>query len=205
MKKDHVVYDFVKMPVAHKVETGRSVITQMKTKPDVFKNPDAPLDELEAATDLLEERNLAAINGGKEATVLMHQAEEDWVNIMRVEANYVDRIADGDSAVILSAGFNLVKQPTPAVRPEFSVTLGEKSGTVNLRRQKVEGARSYIWQYCTSENPTNENEWVTAQVTSQASVELTGLTPLTKYWFRVAAVTIAGTTPYCTPIMQVVI
>jgi len=64
---------------------------------------------------------------------------------------------------------------------------------------------SYIWQFCIGEIPGNETDWINAQVTSQASVDLTSLTPLTKYWFRVAAVTISGTTAFCAPIMQVVI
>lgn len=204
MKKDHVILNFVKISIAQKIEVGRSVESKMKLNPR-FATPDVPLDELKASTDLLEARNVASITGGKEATALMHQAEADWIDKMRTEAYYVDRIANGDGAVILSAGFDLAKQPSPAVRPEFSVELGEKSGSVFLRRQKVEGARSYIWQYCIGENPGNETDWENAQVTSQASVELTGLTPLTKYWFRVSAVTINGTTAFCAPIMQVVI
>ncbi len=204
MKKDHVVLNFVKIPISQKIEIGRSVESKMRNNPH-FPNPDVPIDDLRASTDLLEERNVAAITGGKEATALMHQAEDVWVDKMRKTALYVDRTADGDGTIILSAGFDLAKQPSPAVRPEFSVELGEKSGSVLLRRQKVEGAKSYIWQYSIGETPASESEWVTAQVTSQASVELTGLTPLSKYWFRVAAVTIMGTTAYCAPIMQVVL
>ncbi len=204
MKKDHVVLNFVKLTIAEKVEVGRSVESKMKLNPS-FTSPDVPLEELKASTDLLEARNVTAITGGKEATALMHQAEEQWVNKMRKTALYVDRIADGDAAVILSAGFDLAKQPSPAVRPEFSVELGEKSGTVLLRRQKVEGARSYVWQYTTQVSPIMNTDWVNVEVTSKASVELSGLTPLTKYWFRVAAVTIEGTGAYTMPIMQVVI
>ena len=76
---------------------------------------------------------------------------------------------------------------------------------MGLRRLRVEGARSYIWQYCTGEAPASEADWTNAQVTTQATVELTGLTPFTKFWFRVAAVTINGTTAYCKPVMQSVI
>ena len=199
MKKDHPVLDFVKAPIAIKIETGRNVETKMRSNP-IYADPDVPLDDLKACTDLLETRNVAALSGGKEATALLHQTEEDWVGKMRLTARFVDRIADGDSAIILGAGFNLAKQPAPATRPEFSVDLGEKSGSVVLQRKRVVGARSYIWQ-----QSIDGNEWITAQTTAQASVELTGLTPLTKYWFRVAVVTINGTTDFSDPIFQVVI
>jgi hypothetical protein len=204
MKKDHVILDFVRTPVPQKIETGRSVEGKMRPNP-IFANPDVAYDDLKASTDLLESRYVASLSGGKESTALLHQAETDWIDNMRNEAYFVDRIANGNGAIILSAGFNLAKQPSPAVRPEFSVELGEKSGSVFLRRQRVDSARSYIWQYFIGENPGNEPDWVNAQITTQASVELTGLTPLTKYWFRVAVVTPTGTTAFNAPIMQVVI
>lgn len=205
MKKEKIVLDFVRLSIAQKIEFGRNVTAKMKANPK-FATPDVNIEALEAKTDLLETRSLAAQGGGKEATALMHQTEEEWIDMMRKTAKYVDRIADGDGAIILNAGFNMAKQPAPAVRPEFSVELGERSGSVVLHRQAVEGAKSYIWQYCQSEMPAvNDAHWVTAQVTSKASAEIAGLTPLSKYWFRTAAVTPIGTTTYSQPIMQVVI
>ena len=205
MKKDRIVLDFVRIPVAQKTEFGKGVISKMKNNPK-FATPDVTVDELEAKNTLLETRSVAALSGGKEATALMHQTEDEWNDLMRKMAKYVDRIADGDDTIILSAGFNLAKQPAPSLRPEFSVELGEKSGSVIIRRQAADGAKSYIWQYYVGETPAaNDADWVTAQVTSKASVELTGLTPKTTYWFRSSAVTPNGTTAYNSPVMQVVI
>lgn len=205
MKKDRIVLDFVRIPIAQKIEFGRSVLIKMKAN-QKFATPDVNIEELETTTNLLETRSLTAQGGGKEATALMHQAEEEWVDLMRKMAKYVDRVADGDGAIILNAGFNLAKQPTPAMRPDFSVELGEKSGSVVLHRQAVEGAKSYIWQYCQGEMPAvNDAGWVTALVTSKVSAEIKGLIPLSKYWFRSAAVTSSGTTAYNQPVMQVVI
>ena len=205
MKKDFVVLDFVRIPVSEKVEFIRSVSTKMKENPN-FPTPDVSLDELDAKADQLESRSVAALGGGKEAKALMRQAEAEANKLLRKMAKYVDRIADGDVAIILSAGFNLAKQPAPAVRPDFSVELGEKSGSVVLRRQAVDGVRSYIWQHCMGDTPAdNEADWVTAQVTSKATAEITGLTPLSKYWFRSAAVTPSGIMAYNSPILQVVI
>jgi len=205
MKKDRIVLDFLRLPKFQKVVFGKNVSAQMKDNPK-FATPDVSVEEVETATNLLETRSVASINGGKESTALANQAEESWDDIIRKMAKYVDRIADGDGVVILNAGFNIAKQPAPASRPEFSVELGAMSGAVELRRQAVEGAKAYIWQYYIGETPpTNEESWVTAHVTSKASVELTGLTPLCKYWFRSEVVTINGITAYTSPIMQIVI
>ena len=205
MKRDRIVLDFVRIPVAQKVEFTRNVIAKVRNNPKLA-NPDVKVEDLEAKADLLEARSVAALGGGKEATALMHQTEEELDDMLRKMARYVDRIADGDNTIILSSGFNLAKQPSPAVRPDFSVELGEKSGSVTIRRQAVDGAKSYIWQHCTGETPAaNESDWTTAQVTSKASVELSGLTSKTTYWFRSAVVTTTGTSAYNSPVMQVVI
>lgn len=204
MKKDRAVLDFIQFPVARKVETGRNVEMKLRSG-SIFTNPDVTPDELKAKTDTLEERSMAAMNGGKESTVLLHQAEDDFNNTMRLVVRYVERIADGDPAIILSAGLSLAKQPASPSRPELKVELAERSGSVRLRRRSVEHARSYIWQYTTGEHPAQENDWVVAKVTPQATIELSGLTPLTKHWFRVAAVTIDETQEFCDPVMQVVI
>jgi hypothetical protein len=204
MKKEKVIFDFIKLSATEKSEFGTNVIQKMTGNPKL-PTPDESLESMKAKNDLLQSRSVAALNGGKEATALLHQAEEDWDDAMRKEANYVNRIADGDGTVILSAGFNLAKQSTPGQRPEFSVELGDRSGTVNLRHQAVEGAKSYIWQHCTGETPADEAGWTVAKVTTKVVAELTELVPMTKYWFRVAAVTVDGTTAYCAPVMQVVI
>lgn len=205
MKRERVVLDFTRMPVIQKYEIGHNVVGKMKNNPK-FPEPDVTIAELETRTDLLEQRNIDALSGGKEATALLRQAEEEWNNAMRLMARYVDRIADGDATVILNAGFNTAKQPITGNRPQFTVELGALSGTVSLRRQKAEGARSYLWQYYIGENvPTNETDWVTAQATTKVSVELAGLTPMTKYWFRCSAVTIDGITGYTIPVMKVVL
>jgi len=203
MKKVKVVFDFIQLPIPEKVARGRNVIAEMLANPS-FPTPDVPLEVLRSSTDEMETRFLNARNGGKENTVLMRQAEGVWDDQMRITARYVERIAGDDSAVALSAGFNLAKQPIPAQRTEFSVEAGKISGTVLLRRQAVPGAKSYIWQFCVNSLPETEDGWKIAQVTGKASVELTELTPVTKYWFRVASVSSAGTSGYNDPIMHVV-
>lgn len=205
MRKDRIVFDFIKKPVSSKIEFSRNVYTRMSGNPK-FPAPDISLDILEAKTTLLEDRNVAAFNGGKEAKALMRQTEAELDDLLRKQAGYVNRIADGNDTIILSAGFNLAKHPSPPVRPDFSVELGLKSGSVTIRRQAVEGAKSYIWQYCIGETPSdNDTDWVTVKVTVKATVEITGLAPLKKYWFRSAPVTTSGTMAYNPPVMKVVV
>lgn len=204
MKKVNVLLNFLRLSIPTKITWSRNVVTEMTDNPN-FPTPDVPLTDLSEVTDLLESRSIAAHNGGREETKLMHQTEDAWNNLMRKEGRYVDRIADGDEAIILSSGFSTTRQPAPAVRPELVAEAGQKSGSVLLRRQAVKGAKAYVWQYCINAIPEDEDGWKIAQVSGKASVELTDLLPVTKYWFRVAAVMAQETTAYNSPIMYVVV
>lgn len=203
MKKAKVVFDFIPLTIPEKIVKGRNVYSEMNENP-TFPNPDIPMDDLRNVNDTLESRFLAGRTGGKESTVMLHQVEEQWNNTMRILARYAERIAGNDPAIILSAGFNLAKQPIPAQRAEFSVESGKTSGSVVLRRQAVPGAKAYIWQYCMNQVPSGDEGWTIAEVTVRASVELTKLYPVTKYWFRVAVVSAQGTSAYNDPILHVV-
>jgi len=204
MKKVSVVFDFLRLTIPAKIAKGRNVCTEMTQNP-TFPTPDIAMNSMKEVNDLLETRYLAAQNGGKEETALMHQAEVIWDDMMRKQARYVDRIADGDEAIIISSGFSTSKQPIPAQRPELSAEPGQKSGSVLLRRQAVKGAKAYVWQYCVNSIPEDEDAWKIAQVSGKASVEISDLLPVTKYWFRVAAVMAQETAAYNSPIMHVVV
>jgi len=46
--------------------------------------------------------------------------------------------------------------------------------------------------------------WTYANATGKATVTINDLTPITKYWFRVAALMAEGTAAYCEPISIVI-
>jgi len=97
----------------------------------------------------------------------------------------------------------LAKQPgTPQIK-EFWLEFGPRPGSVILHRHGVTGAKSYIWQKCSGTLATTPEGWQTVEVTTQTSVELNNLTLEIKYWFRVAVVTIHGTSAFSAPIMQI--
>jgi len=204
MKKSYVVFDFLKYYIPGKVVKGRNVILKMDGNPS-FPNPDVPLNELKEATDILENSYLAAQRGGKEETARMHQAEEDWNYKMRLEALYAERMARLDEATILSAGFNVSKRAAPAQKTELSAEAGEKPCSVLLRRQAVPGAKAYLWQYCINKVSETEEGWSNSGATSKATVLLENLLPVTRYWFRVATVSIEGTSAYSEPVMHFVV
>jgi len=204
MRKDKVVFDYRRIPVPNKIAFGRFVISKMKAK-KLFADPDVPYEEVESTVDKLEEYYLSSRDGSHTQIALMHQMKEEYDNIFRKLGKYVERKADGDTGIILSSGFNLVKQPKPRVKIELRVERGDISGTVKLRRAAVDKATAYIWQYFTGSEAPAEMDWIFGGCSAQTTFEISGLTPQTKVWFRVAAVTREGMQTFTDPIMMVVL
>ena len=142
MKKVKVLLDFIRPSVPVKLVKGRNVVNGLTGNPS-FPTPDVELTLITDATDLLESSFAVAQNGRPEDTAKMHKNELAWEKLMRKEALYVERTADGDEAAILSSGFSISHQPAPALRPEFSLKAGKLPGTVILRR------KAYPGHYCT--------------------------------------------------------
>ncbi len=204
MRRLRLILDFVKFSVHEKIAFFLKVINNMTENP-TFPSPDVPMRTALAAVEQLQKDYIAAQNGGKAATAAMHESDQKATDIFRKLADYVDRTANGDEVIILSSGFNISKERAAIRKAEFSVNFGEKSGTVSLKRQAVEGARSYLWQYYLGDIPSDEKGWTFAGASTRANYVINGLAISTKYWFRVAAVTVTGTTDYCSPVCKVVL
>jgi hypothetical protein len=204
MRKNTVVLDFLRFSVSNKITFGRTVISKMSLLA-LFANPDVAYATGTAIINKLEGYYISSRGGDHEQMALMHQAEAEFDDFFRKLAYNVDRVADGDEAIILSTGFHLAKQPTPAERPEFTAEAGDNSGSIWLKRKAVSGASSYVWQYYVGAEAPTEDKWLFANSTTQASFQMTGLNPGDKVWFRVAAVTKDGMQPFTESISRFVL
>lgn len=203
MKKDKVVLDFRRIPVPNKITFGRFVISRMSSS-DLFEKPDVTYEEALSTVNKLEEYYLTSRDGSHTQIALMHKMKEEYDEVFRKLAKYVDRKANGDAAIILSSGFNLVKQPKPREKTELRTEESNVSGIIKLRRPAVNKATAYVWQYYVGTEFPAEEQWLFGGCSTQASFEMKGLTPGTKVWFRVAAVTREGMQAFTKPVMRVV-
>ena len=203
MKKIKTILDFLKLSVSEKIEFYRNVVSKM-TGNASFTSPDVPLATATTQINTLETDMTAAKSGAHQSVAKMHQSEKIADTTFHKLALYVDRIADGNDAVILSSGFHISKQPDPKSTKTFAVSAGENTGEIELAHQSVQGAKAYIWQYSAGTLPADEKQWIYGGATTKAKFKVTGLESATKVWFRVLAVTINGTQPCSDPVMKVV-
>ncbi|MFH0895001.1 MAG: fibronectin type III domain-containing protein [Bacteroidota bacterium] len=198
MKRVKVLLDFLKYSVVRKIEFGRNVITKM-TGNASFTNPDLTLAQATTLTNNIEAALIAADGGSKAAKASLLQAEKLWDEGFRKMVLYVERIALGNEALILSAGFECTHQPAPALHPEFVVKHGKMEGEVLLSHKAVQVRAAWVWQCVPDPIPANEKEWIQAGITLSAKFKINGLESGKKYWFRVAVVTTKGQGPWCDP------
>jgi hypothetical protein len=203
MRKNTVVLDFLKFSIPNKIVFGRTVLSKMSVIA-LFEKPDMPYATGTEIVNRLETYYMSSRSGDHEQVALMHQAEAEFNDYFRKQGYYVDRVADGDEAIILSSGFHLAKQPIPSDRPEFTAEAGDSPGSIWLKRKAVPGSSSYVWQYYIGAEAPTEDKWLFAGSTTKASFEINGLNSADKAWFRVAAVTKDGMGPFTDPIMKIV-
>jgi hypothetical protein len=112
-------------------------------------------------------------------------------------AQYVTSKADGDAIKLGTSGFPFVKswEPTPPITvPENLKLANAGSGNIDVSVDTVANAKIYLFQY-TADPLTSTSIWTNISF-SKKKYTVTGLTPGTIYWFRVAAVGVRGQITY---------
>ena len=148
MAKARVKLDFIRLPIPAKIEFVRDRVVDMTGNAN-FPTPDVPLTTLTTAVDDLETKHLAAQGGGAAQIQAQDESEEALDDLMREEAGYVTRVADGSTVIITSAGFAFTQtEPSPVAIPakveKLKLTHSDEAGTILTNCEVVENARGYV-------------------------------------------------------------
>jgi len=148
MAKARVKLDFINLPIPQKIEFVRDRVVDMTGNVN-FPTPDVPLADITTAVDDLETKHLGAQGGGEAQTQAQDASEEALDELMRQEAAYVTRIANGSTVIITSAGFDFTQtEPSPVAVPAKVETLklkhSDASGTIITTCDPVENAKGYV-------------------------------------------------------------
>ncbi len=204
MKKKKVVHKYKRYSASKLHDFGKNVREKM-TDNDSFPNPDIPLTELDTALENLRVKIVAAFEGGKQKTAELLRAKNEVNDLLFTEGLYVDRIARGNMALILSSGFNCTKDNSLISIPEFMAKHGNFPGEAVLRCRSVKGAGSYIWSMNTGNDILDEESWKVVGYSRKVKATITNLESGKRVWFRFCAVKYDDLTPWCDPIQIMII
>ena len=197
-----------RLDVPQKVLFGERIVTAMQNNP-AFASLQSMVSELESETDTLDstyQDTKAARQLCSEKMALQEAATETWDTKVNLLAAAVEQVSAGDSAVILSSGFE-VRNPSAPIGPlpapeNLAAATNGHDGQVKLRWRRVRGADTYEVQ--SASDPMQPNSWTTKTTSTGARVVLNGLPSVTRQWFRVRAIGAAGPSGWSEPAVKTV-
>ena len=200
--------NFTRLSVTDKIAKARQIVTSL-TGNASFPTPTPPLAAVTATIDALEtahaESQLAK-QVSKTKTSAQSDKEEDLGRIMSQLAAYVESVSSDNEELIRSAGMDTrvvsaAGNEGITVPPALSATAGDHEGEVDLAWDGVAGARSYLIEK--SLDPPTATSWGHAGAATKSRASINGLTPGTRYWFRVAAIGTNGQSGWSDPATRI--
>jgi hypothetical protein len=173
------------------VTQGYRVVEKMENNP-IFPDPPSALAEVKKLLPQLQSAVGDAKGRDMEAVELKNKLKAQMIALLAVLAEYVTATCKGNRLSLLSSGFPVSGASNTQVDQVISpleVGIGAR-GEASTSVKKLRGARIYLHQY-TAEAPTPDTVWH-SEMSKFPYHTFSGLTSITKYWFRVEVIIATG-------------
>ncbi|HEX8191066.1 MAG TPA: fibronectin type III domain-containing protein [Pyrinomonadaceae bacterium] len=188
------------LTIPEKIARARQIVAAM-TGNSNFPTPNPTLAAVTTAINELETADAAAQAARREARRLTGERDrkdDKLTQLITQLGAHVDSVAGNDEAKIMSAGLEVRSAATtdgtaPAAPETLTATTGNDEGEIELSWDTVRGARSYVVERTTD---PEAGPWTQAGVSPRSSLVVEGLDSGKRYYFRVAAVTLNGQSPW---------
>lgn len=185
-------------PDAQLIVIVQTVLAALLAQAAIFTTPIPTLAIVQTALNAFMVALQDAALGGPAQTAIKNARRAELAALMRLLANYVGAVANGDMSILLLSGYPhqnpnpspigpMPKPPTPRALQ------GPHSGSLIAATVPIYGAASYNWRLALASAP---NVFVQEVQTTGARVTFTGLTPGQTYNVAVNAVGAAGPGDY---------
>ena len=209
-----VSMDFKRLSIPEEIVFGQNVIDQMTANAAIFVTPDIPLATLQTVNDDLATAAHEAEGGEHAKVAAMREADKIWDTTFGTQADYVDRIANGNETIILKSGYNATKsETTPASIPNAPVVKEAKvnalPGSVHVEVEYQQGVKNYLYFFSSTDAPINleryefslaQNPYVIGFISdNHRKVDFNNLTSAVSLFLSVAAQNSAGVSEPSSP------
>ena len=167
------------------------IVERMTANP-IFINLKPLVDVLKLNLDAYNAAAAAAVNGGSEFNLARNDSHAIFKTQLNLVAQNVDVMSIDKPAIVLAAGFELLKQTQPVT--DFSAPVGlvldygGVSGTLKLSWKAVAGSINYCIESMSKTDPV----WKNGLFSTRKDVLLTDLEPGSFVTYRVRAVGRSG-------------
>ena len=192
--------NFRQLSIPEKVVRAQQIVAALEGNTN-FPTPTPTLSQVTTAVSELQTADndaRAARTEAERRTAVRDQMEEELVQHVTRLGGYVESVAGGNEALITLAGFETRSERTTGSSPStapgtLTTTTGNDGGEIELSWDAIRNARSYIVE-CATDPQTGP--WTMAGVGPRSSLVVEGLESGKRYYFRVAAVTLNGQSPW---------
>jgi hypothetical protein len=145
-----VSFDFIEMTPTKKGMFGDNVIAEMSANAIDFPTPDVPLLTLTAKNDELKLKTQQALSGDKVKIAERNETEDEWESLFRKEAEYVQRIANGNKVLIAKSGFHTTDTEVGPVAVPAQASIdgwankGRGSG-IHVEMEPLSGCKGFVF------------------------------------------------------------
>ena len=195
-----------KLTIPEKLIKGQDIITKSTSNPNVPGNTTvlATFNTAQAAFTAANAACEANRQAGKQLTATRDAAEATWNTALTGLAGFTESATDGIVDKILSAGFDVKREPTPP-QPvtqvmDVRVSFNGMPGYSNVAWKRDGNADAYVVER--SADPITATSWDNVGTVAEAKYTGNGATPGQKYWYRVAAVNRLGQGPWSEPALR---
>jgi hypothetical protein len=190
---------------AELLKSSDRIIGAVKVAANLFPNPDPTLADIEKAAVEYRQSLQDAGSRDRRLVELKNQKKATLINLLVRLGAYINFVAKGDRAILLSSGFDVsaerntsvIMSPIPGITVETP-----HAGEAVLYIQKTPGARAYMYQY-TDALPTPDTIWVSENGLRRTH-KFTKLKSDVRHWFRVVAIGPGGQVVYSEPVSKMV-
>lgn len=199
MSNVKVISNFAKLRDEELDTRAQNIIDKMTGNTN-YPTPVPALADITIALADYHEALAHALNGGTDRTTVKNEKREALEELLSALALHVQANCKKSLGILVSSGFEARKQTNTLTAEEldkpanFKADHGPNPGCARLSTGKVDGARTYMFEYAAA--PLGENpQWTVRPCTARTCL-IEGLTSGQQYAFRVAGVGAGSTLVY---------
>ncbi|MBK8500448.1 MAG: hypothetical protein IPL52_16910 [Flavobacteriales bacterium] len=190
--RSNIKLPLYKLAVLKLLALLNNVIDKLTANALVFPAPPVTLLALQNLSDQLTAAIAAATGGGVEARAVRNNLVLEVRSALRLVADYVRIVSNGDAALLAKSGFELRKLPEPinevGVPKNVKAEATDEEGSLLVRWSKTVGARMFRVEQASGDPALGTVTWTTVLQTGRQRATLTGLEPFKAGYFRVVAI-----------------
>lgn len=168
----------------------RNVI-QMFTGNALFASSPFTIAQMEAKHEEYDAAIAAANEGGPAQRTHRDKLTVEVMDMLRIQADYVRSVCNGDAAKLATSGFTLAKRPEPIEEVGISGNVvarnSSKPNTVKISWGKALGGKMSRLEVTDTDPNLPSTVWTTVGITSRQSMEVGDRELYKAYYFRVIA------------------